>query len=110
VSSHQEPYSDAGDAWPVRGRPEDARQPREQSTELPPYMVMSGREKDKRLERARRRVVYGVLWVIAGILLSLFISSRGGTFIVVYWGMMLYGVISALWNVRTIVRNREPGP
>ena len=57
--------------------------------------------------RGRRQIVFGVLWAIFGIGAPLWSLSIGASFYVVYWGPVLYGIISIVLGVRKTSKSRQ---
>ncbi|MFI5933370.1 hypothetical protein [Actinoplanes sp. NPDC051494] len=56
--------------------------------------------------RARRDIGFGAVWLLAGIIITLWTLSSGATFYIVAWGPMLYGAYRLIKGL--VTRNRTP--
>jgi len=97
--------------------PDPARQSIGQTVQQPPsepspdlYRAVSPEQRQIWERKGRRAVIFGVLWVSAGLLITLITYARaqGGGVYIVAWGPMLYGAYRFITGVRLLNKRREP--
>jgi hypothetical protein len=76
--------------------------------EMPAYLraATSPDALDQLRRRGRRQIIFGVLWLVGGIAATLWSLSIGASFYVVYWGPVLYGLVSVVLGARKVAKSQ----
>jgi hypothetical protein len=76
-----------------------------------PYQQVSGEQRDIWQTKGRRAVVFGALWLLGGLILTIvtYNAAAGGGAYIVAWGPVIYGVYQVVRGL-LLIGKAEDGP
>ena len=107
-----------GQAWPPQGvaqpgpyghqqPPPYAQQPPPYLQAPPPYLQQTDAARVVKLQKGRRDIAFGVVWLVAGLLITGITMGSSSPVYIVAWGPMLYGLYKIIKGTVAISANKE---
>jgi hypothetical protein len=95
-------------AWPPQGGPQPSPygQPPPYAQAPPPYLQQTDAAREASQQKGKRDIAFGVVWLLAGLLITGITMGSGSSVYIVAWGPMLYGLYKIIKGVLAVSANK----
>jgi hypothetical protein len=95
-------------AWPPHGgqQPSPYGQPPPYAQAPPPYLQRTDAAREASLQKGKRDIAFGVVWLLVGLLITFITMGSGASVYIVAWGPMLYGLYKIIKGVLATSANK----
>ena len=101
------PYAQQPPPYAQQPGPYGQQQPPPYLQAPPPYLQQTDAARVVKLQKGRRDIAFGVVWLVAGLVITGITMGSSSPVYIVAWGPMLYGLYKIIKGTVAISANKE---